>query len=345
MDDGEKEAILEVKMTQLALVELLEGPDVAVNASYELLALFSRLFGNVAAQPTLNPPKVLEPPKTSGTLRSIRGSIFGGRDKARPLSRQPSNATLSEKSETTPTRPATSKTVAGGAPAIQVTGDGEALPPRRESTGHSRGSELKPRNSLKKRDRSLSRHRTPSTTFSSQPDTVVDGETFFTPAPVIEGAEEQSDFFTFSSKKQLTSMSSFSRERTLTSLTSYLSTGSKSSDVPDLAADTVHVSMDLLPLIQFSKDKERLHRTKILIKVWLMIAGFYRRADMLEDCKGAVTEAQKLVQALEAEWNRDPSASGAAKSAGWAERKSIEDLWGDVHSEVSPWNCSSCDAQ
>lgn len=332
MDDAEKEAILEVKMTQLALVELLEGPDIAVNASYELLTLFSRLFGNVSPEPMLNPPKVAEPPKTSGTLRSIRGSIFGGRDKSRPPTRQQSNATLSEKSGETPTRPATSKTLTSNAPAIQVTGDGEVPPSRRESVGHIRRSDSRQRNSLKKRDRSASRHRTPSTTFS-QPETVVDGEPFYAPAPVAE--TEKSNFFSLSSKKQVSSMSSFSRERTLPTLNSYLSTASKFLDLSELSAETVHASADLLPRIQFSKDRERIQRATILIRVWLMIAGFYRRADMHDDCKGAVNEAQKLVQALETDSNREPSASGSMKSASWAERKSIEDLWADVYSEVS----------
>ena len=339
MDDAEKEAIMEVKMTQLSLVELLEGPDVAVNASSELLALFSRLFGNIAPQQaTLNPPKTREPPKTSGTLRSIRGSIFGGKDKSRPPTRQQSNATLSEKSAATPARPQTSKTVASVTPTVQVTGsDGHDVPgSRRSSVGQVRRSDSRQRNSLRKRDRSMSRHRTPSTTFNtqpSQPETVVDGEPFFTPAPVADGGES-SDFFTFTSK-QPSSLSSFSRGRTLPTLNSFMSGGSKSSTFSELTADEIHASTDLLPLIQFSKEKERARRTAILIRVWLMLAGFYRRADLYDDAKSAVAEAQKLVQALEADANREPSVSTGTKNAGWAEKKSIEDLWGDVFSEVS----------
>ena len=40
----EKENILEVKMTQMALVELMEGPDAAINMSDELLKLYTTLF-------------------------------------------------------------------------------------------------------------------------------------------------------------------------------------------------------------------------------------------------------------------------------------------------------------
>ena len=55
---------------------------------------------------------------------------------------------------------------------------------------------------------------------------------------------------------------------------------------------------------------------------------------MLNECKAAVGEAQKLVQGLESEASRDPAFSGAEKPA-WAERQTIEELWGSVYSEVS----------
>lgn len=337
MDDVEKESILEVKMTQLALVELLEGPEIAVNASFELLTLFSRLFGHVAAQPVLSPPKLVEPPKTSGTLRSIRGSIFGHKgDRSRPPTRQTSTATISENSTPIPARPATSQTSASVAPTIQVTeenGKSGTVPPSRHAGSlRTQRSDSRRRNSLKKRDRSTSRRRPSTTSEVSKADaTIVDGESFFTPA--VE--TEQTDFFTFSSKRQPHRAPSFTRDKTLTSLSSYLSSNSKSTDFSELAVDTTYSNTNLLPLIQFSKDKERTQRTAILIKVWLMIAGFYRRASMLDDCKGAIAEAQKLVQGLETESTREPSGSAGIKGAGWAEKKSLEDLWGDVWAEVS----------
>lgn len=337
MDDLEKEAILEVKMTQLALVELLEGSDVAVNASYELLALFSRLFGNMAAQPTtLAAPQVSEPPKTSGTTRSVRGSIFGGRDRSRPPTRQTSTATTSEKS-TIAHRPTTSKTVASEAPTIQVTGDADRPPvTRRGSNGNLNRmrSNSKARNSLRKRDRSMSKSRQTSQVVPSQQTTIVDGDSFYTPAADPEDGQNP-DFFAFSSKGQRSSITTVSKSRIPPALNSYLSGTTSTSDHSEHSADTTHVSIDLLPLIQFPKEKERIRRTIILVKVWLAIAGFYRRANMLDDCAGAVTEAQKLVQGLEAESQREQVASTSLSSAGWAETKSMDDLWGDVHSEVS----------
>jgi cargo-transport protein YPP1 len=102
-----------------------------------------------------------------------------------------------------------------------------------------------------------------------------------------------------------------------------------------VSVDSTHASAgSLLPLVQFPKEKERMRRTIVLIRVWLMVAGFYRRADMHDDANAAIAEAQKLVQVLETELSRDPSGASGLKDAEWAETKTIEDLWGDIYSEV-----------
>ncbi|KPM42618.1 hypothetical protein AK830_g3922 [Neonectria ditissima] len=334
MDDAEKESILEVKMTQLALVELLEGPDIAVNASFELLTLFSRLFGNVTVQPSLHPPKATEPPKTSGTLRSIKGSIFGHHDRSRPPTRQVYTSMSSDRSTIMPSRPATATTMRSSAPTIQVTAENGSMSelsrPRTSASSVGRNRTGRS-NSLKKRDRSKSRTRAPSVGSVANQPTVVDGEVFF---PVGGDEPEQTDFFTFSSKRQSSRTSSFSRSRPPSHL-SHIFNPSKSTGISEMSArDNLNTSTNQLPLIQFPKDKERAQRMTNLFRVWLMIAGFYRRAGMNEDCKGAITEAQRLVSSLESDSARDPSGSGSLRSLGWAERKSVEDLWGDLWSEL-----------
>lgn len=331
MDDSEKESILEVKMTQLALVELLEGPDVAVNASFELLTLFSRLFGNVTAQSITSAPKALEPPKTSGTLRSIKGSIFGSRDRSRPPTRQ-INTAMGDRNSYMQQRPVTSQTMRSSAPTIQITTENGSMTdvgrPRTSGGSTRRERSVAGRtNSLKKRDRSSSRRRSSSVGGVPHQPTVVDGEAYFTPG--TDG--DQVDFFTYSSKRQASSRaSSFAKRR----LNSYMSAASKSTEFSELSVEATYATTNLLPLIHFPKDKERTQRVTILIRLWLMISGFYRRAGMIEDANGAITEAQRLVQSLESESSRDPSGSGSLKAAGWAEKKSVEDLWGDLRAEV-----------
>lgn len=330
MGDSEKEAILEVKMTQLSLVELMEGPEVAVNASYELLALFSRLFGNlgVASQRTMPQAQAQEPPKTSGTLRSIRGSILR-RDRSRPPTRQPSTSTLAEKA-----RPGTSRTIESNSPSMQVTADRARQPSRRGSTGRLRKSESTARDGTKRRDRSASRQRMSSAGNipPSHSETVVDGELFYTPTAATDGAD-QTDFFSPPGPAKQYPPTAFSRSGLTPSTPSF--TPRSSAEPSELSAEMLHSSTDLLTPVNFPQDKERLQKATMLIRVWLMIAGFYRRAHMYNDCQGAVSEAQKLVQAIEADANKERSTSINTKDDGWAEKKSIEDLWGDVHTEVS----------
>ncbi|KAJ6781847.1 hypothetical protein PWT90_08149 [Aphanocladium album] len=319
MDDIEKEELLEVKMTQLALVELQDGPNAAVNASYELLSLFTRLFGNVSTQPALHPDS--DGSKTPSGRSSVRGSIFGSKEKSRTLSRQSDDAST-DRGTALPIRPPTSQTVT---PSIHVTDDTPRPPTsRRASIGPT---DPPRRNSLKKRNRSQSRGKT--STNGTLPHHL-DGEPFFTP----NSDGSTSDLPSSPSKGPPVAMTFLTREKTVSSINSHGSIISKGTEFSDLSLELTHVPSHLLPLVQFSKEKERSRRTAILIKVWTMIAGFYRRANMLDECKAAIAEAQKLVQGLETEATRDPAANGAAKSAVWAEKKSIEALWGDVFSEL-----------
>ncbi|KAJ4165530.1 hypothetical protein LMH87_007160 [Akanthomyces muscarius] len=321
MDDLEKEALLEVKMTQLSLVELQDGPNAAVNASYELLTLFTRLFGNVS-----NPPAAQSRSDASSKIgsgrNSLRGSIFSSKEKSGALSRQ-SDEAPGDRGTALPIRPPTSQTVA---PSIQVT-DETPRPPtsRRTSTGPG---DPPRRNSLKKRNRSQTRGQTPTNGTLSHQSSHVDAEPFF--MPTSDGSQPDVP----RGPPVALASSLLTREKTVSSITSRGSIMSKGTEFSDLSLEMTHVPSHLLPLVQFSKDKERGRRTAILVKVWTMIAGFYRRASMLDECKAAIAEAQKLVQGLETEATRDPSVTGAAKSTVWAEKKSIEALWGDIFSEL-----------
>ncbi|KAM0263060.1 hypothetical protein ACHAQJ_001439 [Trichoderma viride] len=327
MSDEEKINILDVKMTQLALVELMEGPDVAVNASFELLTLFSRLFGNIGVQqPALKPPVIAEPPRTS---RTFKASIFGSRvDRSRPPTRQISNATLGEKS-TTSARPTTSHTTAPSiAPTVPVTAENEQTRSRSGSLGtQTRRSESGRRNSLKKKVRSGSQRRRSSSAGGISHQATIIGDS--------DSIDQVHDFFSTSGRRLQTRMASSSRGKTISSLNSYPSMNSKVSNESELPSDISFTLPQLLPLIKFPRDKERNQRTTILVKVWLMIAGFYRRAGMLEDCKGAVAEAQKLIQTLESDIAKALSVGPAStKGPAWGEKKSIDELWGDLYSEL-----------
>ncbi|KAK9419270.1 putative Filamentation protein [Seiridium unicorne] len=364
MDDVEKESIIEVKMTQLALIELLEGPEIAVNASHELLVLYTRLFGSL--QP--NPPAATQqslaaaPKSSAGTLRSFRGSIFG-RGRAASKLREPSTLkesdTVEEEKSESPERPQTAQTnttTATTAPTIQITRDNTDLSDSRsrKSAGSVRGrrsesakrsDSVKRGNSLKKRDSSSHQRRrasssgTPRRTASNsgaprqpvhQP-TITDGDAYFTPLG-DSAANDRPDFFAWSTKNHISSQQSFSKGRGLLRFDS--TTSSIRGTTPEPFTVDSLSSPNSLPILQFPEEQIKRQRQTILVKVWLMIAAFYRRAQIHRDAHGAIDEAKKLVGAMEADIAKDTSGSVAINHPGWGGKKSIEELWADVHSEM-----------
>lgn len=337
MDDFEKENILEVKMTQLAVVEVTEGPRVAVNASLELLSLFQRLFGSVQSQPkqNLEPPKTSNVPRTSATFRGFRTGIFGSRSSRTEKRDSVATQQPDDQVETTEARPQTAQSVSR-APTIQVTKEnGSPKDPqsRRKSTTSEMRSESARGDSVRRRDSQAARRRAASTGPVPHKPTVVDGEPFYTPMP--EGLHA-SDFFSGGDHPLMTRSSAVDPG-------GINGTDPKQpADMSGIAFNEVVAAGAVLPVIHFDKAFERRGRSAILLKVWLMIAGFYRRAGMYDDAKGAVHEAQKLIQNMEAEMGKETGETGKKSSTtpslrdpGWAGNKSIEELWGDVLSEVS----------
>ncbi|KAI0023279.1 filamentation protein [Xylariomycetidae sp. FL0641] len=330
MDDLEKEGIIEVKMTQLALLELLEGPEVAVNASHELLALYTRLFG--ASQPVASavPKPTLEPPKSSaGTLRNFRGTIFGS--KSEKPSRRRASILEREKSTAPSEKPQTIQEGANpspAAPAIQVTKENgrqeEAQPSARSSSVRGRRSDSTRRGSLR---------RAMSTGGAPVEPTVLDGEAFFT--PLDDGAAgERPDFFTWSSRNTVPTQQSFARGRGLLRFDSSVSSIKESITGSDILALDALSPPNSLPAIQFSNEQVKRQRKTVLIKVWLIIASFYRRSNMLGDAKGAINEAKDIVDNLELEVAKDAGGFLTSRDPGWGGKKCVEELWADVRSEM-----------
>lgn len=344
MDDYEKESILEVKMTQLAIVELLEGPKVAVNASIELLTLYSRLFGVPQPKVSVELPKTRNAPKSSaGTLRSIKGSIFGSTAEKHGRARQ--SIVPSEKTATASSlRPQTTQTTYTadnvGVPVSRVISESGTLA---ESTRRSRklasatraGDQGGKRASLRKRESSGSRRRAASSGAVSHQPSLVDGESYFTPAE--DTGASHHEFFQATSKRFPSG-----GHRSLALSDARASNGpARNTRTPDPLAGMCVGMLEphpaLLPVIQFPADHNTRRRAAVLVEVWLMTAGLYRRAGMYGDAEGAAAEAKKLVQGLEAEVANDTTGalSLSLQHAGWAGKKSVEELWADFWAEVS----------
>ncbi|KAI2630988.1 TPR-like protein [Hypoxylon sp. NC1633] len=341
MDDLEKEGMIEVKMTQLSLLELLEGPEVAVNASHELLVLYTRLFGGFHTKtPATVQKSAMEVPKSSaGTIKSLRGSIFGHKSDRTSRNLKQVSTAESARSATLTERPQTTQTtasIATSAPTIHVTKENrearDARRSRRSSSVHGRRSDSTRRNSLKKREPSAQPRRASSSGGAPHIPTVVDGEDFYTPMP--DGtASERVDFFA-SSKGDISRQQSFSKGRGLLRFDSTASsTRGSATGSENMVLDSLSPP-NPLPMVQFPKDQIKRQRQTVLVKVWLIIAAFYRRAKMYSDARGAIDEARKLIEGLEGEVAKDTSGSVTLRDPGWGGKKSVEELWGDVLSEM-----------
>jgi cargo-transport protein YPP1 len=199
------------------------------------------------------------------------------------------------------------------------------------------------RNSLRKRDSSAGARRAVSAGgLPTQYSTLVGSDKAWSKP----GDSYTQDFFTSSSKGYLPSAAdsslittpAASMRRGLSHTESYLSTKAKPGngfDVAGLSNESGSPSLTLLPPIQFAKDHQRRQRSVVLVKLWLMIAGFYRRAGMFDDTKGALDEAGKLVKSLEIDVGKDTSGSLPLGNTGWAHKRSIAELQADVFAEVS----------
>jgi tetratricopeptide (TPR) repeat protein len=365
MDDFEKANVLEVKMTQLALIEVLEGPEVAVNASDELLSLYTRLFGDPkAGSVTIIAPSTSStaaPPRSSaGTIRSIKGSIFGR--SSRSMKKSHTAPSLGEKSSMT-LRPQTAQTTAPTqAPTIQVTNengstekkhhnhltkehhDHEKLQKRSESLSRKKGS-------LRNRSTSIGRRNVSGTT-NADTVTTVDGEKFFTPPVDTKHREQWLNDSGGPNQLGLAVSPDNATEKNAIKGTAPKSLPPKSQQMahketslkpadpdPALAQDSrlpqvsPH-SSSTNPVTRFPQDQEQRRRTTILVKVWLLIAGFYRRAAMYEDAKGAIEEAYKLVETMDTDVLKDTTGNVSISHPGWGGGKSVAELWGDIFSEV-----------
>ncbi|KAK3302028.1 uncharacterized protein B0T15DRAFT_541739 [Chaetomium strumarium] len=322
MDDYEKEGILQIKMTQLAILELIEGPAVAVNASTELLTLFPRLFGELEQNiQDVELSKATEPPKTAATMRTIRSSVFGGKaDRAT----RPRHNTDSAKLETIESRPQTAQTAHSVATTTLTRQSTNADPDSSRRSIKSDDFKRRSRNSLRKRDRSGSRQRAVSS--GGPPVPPLDGNKYFAPA-------DERNLPQYFAPKQTVEPPRTSSQHEGSRMPSPRSRATTSHSELAPVAQVVGSFTPLLPYVHFSPEHTRRRRKAILVRVWLVIAGFYRRAGLLEDAHKAIGEAQKVAQSLEADVVSDASGSLSVRQAGWGMEKSAEEVLADVWAE------------
>jgi len=334
MESFEKSGILQIKMTQLALVETTEGSIAAVDGCDELIALYGRLFGDPNGQKVKLDTSAfaLQPPKTAGT---IRGSIFRGRGSVKTShtdSPARNSSVLSSKGSTPVAQ-------SGTAPAISVTEEDGTT----HANGHSRhhlfhhnkhhdsptgvarsGSKLQKRSSASLRRQSV-------TEADVTPEVPPLPENLSAQSPVAHHSTPNN------SRKSVES-----GERSLRAIPHSMNNTSPPLDQSSLPTkQDVRLPAPVPPTgfvppdPRFSKLQERRQKVSLLVDIWIFIAGLYSRAQMFQDTREAIGEAMKLVQEFEAEASQESSTAKSLAEKGWGAGKSVEELWADAFTAVS----------
>jgi len=352
MDRLEKQSILQLKMTQLGLVEVLEGPNAAVDYSEELLALYAQLFGDPkAGQVRLQTASTIAPPKSA--TGTIKGSILGRvRSTRRDAERIASDPKRSFSGATSASKASTTGTYTTRAPTIQITDEHGKLPQKANGHHHHRlplyfrgHSHDGSGNQVQPLDQENNLDGFKNGTFLTQGSRSDDAmrDEIYNPESAnatSHGGGGLSPDLSFSSASKKSLESPDQSLRPIAHSTSHnnqpLPVGHADqppkqdvrlpTPVPDLSRSMLSPRFPLL--------QDRRQIISLLVEIWLFIAGLYTRAMMHTDAKGAIDEAFKLVEGLELEVSLQSSSSKAFTDRDWSGGKSVEELWADVWAEV-----------
>ncbi|KAL4883306.1 hypothetical protein BJY04DRAFT_226717 [Aspergillus karnatakaensis] len=335
----ERERIIETRMTQLAFVEVLEGPEAALNHSDQLLGLFATLFQVLdlehEVQTIARTDQLPRPKSSSGTVRSFRGSIFGRHKAPRAADQKviPSGDIKPDPSSHLglPNRPANFD----GAPAIQVTDENHSGTGNGQSTlGRSDSKKLRKRSStIKKGDDTLNPNlghangRGPEA--ASKPNEQHLGEE----APsseTVRNAVSQAANQPQSAKHALGPIAHNVQHTRLDSPAGH----DEQPPEQDIRLPTSYgFESPTGTLTKFPQAQAQKHALCILVKIWLLIAGLYRRASSFDDAAEACEEASKHVKRIETLTASQDASARSFRERGWATPKSSDELWADIYAE------------
>ncbi|ETI23512.1 hypothetical protein G647_05314 [Cladophialophora carrionii CBS 160.54] len=358
MECAELHRIIEIRITELALTELMEGPEHAVNSSNDLLALYSRLFGRhgaIAINEEATRKRSVAPPKSShGTIRSLPGKLLHRKRLGRSSESNKGTPSIAEE-----VRPNTQATQTTQAPTIQVTNEDEQSSPPRHKLFHlhdhnkdeSRRSPraLQSKHSKTRLSRSLSRGKRETSQASS---TRQSFESTHETQPNANGAAQHQPHARLETIQSAdvpevpisaNHDTSPTAKQPLKEIPHNLSSHKKvpppanHRDQPpsqDVRLPIIGPGLRTDPIPRFPRTVSQRHALSILVKIWLVIATLYRRAHMFEDSREATDEAAKVAMKIEGMIAAVESSARAFSAVGWGGGgKSSDELWADVYCE------------
>lgn len=329
----EKERLLETRITQLAFVEMMEGPEAAVNQTDQLLGLFSTLYHdlNLGESSTKNSKSEhLVPPKSSaGTARSFRSSIFHRNRSSQLPDRRADQSPGPNRQTSTPAVPTIPKghKAEADAPEIQVTGEDKQAETDRAST--IGGSDLK---RLRKRSSSFHRNEKPRIEEPPLPNGDHGAESPDTVGIAVSG-----------NSSPLSASQSPTGKHPLRPIAHNIHHKQQPAPVGHAHQPPQHDVRLPKPSHRFDSPTNAITKWSIaqsekqalglLIKLWLIIAGLYRRASLFDDAREACEEAAKQAARVESVTAAHESSARAFDRRGWGATKSSEELWADIYAE------------
>lgn len=350
LEMSDKESIIEIKMTQLALAEVVDGPEEAVNASGELLGLYAKLF-SYSEQFDLKetkPASVSPPASRNGTVKSMRGSFLSRSKKtitkAQVVGENRSNVgSGSFNSRESPEAiRETPKITVNAEDNLDVHGK----PNHSHHILRHESKKLRKRNSKKsirgdRRSRASSPNRRPATNGNPQPTRPIsprkdqnDGEPLNALANLCN-FEFPSEEVGLAISHDLPSYNSSTYATRSLPLQSKLQPQGRLNEPITEKLPTYLISFSpvspLSPI--FPNPLQVRHALTLLTKIWLLIASLYRRANMPSDAQGALTQARTHVIAIESAVANSQSSAEGFSTPVWGRLKSVAELWADVLAE------------
>lgn len=351
----DRESIIEISMTQLALAEIVDGPEEALNHFRDLLILF-RMFFNYSEKVIVKEAtetRVSRPVSRNGTTRSFRSSIMG---RSRERKRNPSvtkTITRSPGFNSSESLPG----VIQKTPTISVTADDS--PPDHgasHSSHHFHHTGLKKlrKSNSKKSISSARRGRANST--NERPAT--NGLQFDSDIPAQRDRNHRQPGDNLSLNGQ-----SFAADEVGIAISHDIPPVPRPSTTTSIPNNNTHAprpnssikerprllsfpasqtplstkisSPEILPPPSplFPSTSQKRRSLTLLAKIWLQVAALYRRAKMPTDANVAISEALSQISAVESLVALKHSSTEIFSTPGWGGVPSVSELWADALSE------------
>ncbi|KAL8825584.1 MAG: hypothetical protein Q9170_007740 [Blastenia crenularia] len=357
---SEREYILELRMSRLVLSEILDGPEEAVNACGDLLELYKQFFVRGETSHA-QPPAVAEssPNGTSSTAQTANGTAKSrrsllGRSKEAvgglPRIGNHSNHGDSRGKAQQETPRDVDVPSTPDEPAVER----KYQPPLHLARQESR--KLHKRHSRK--SMASDRHRRGSSPTKSS---LADGSQDSTQALPLRIASLKRSSLDTSPGGPTVGHRRGDLAATGTAVTNTGPSDQKpsSSGIPPTTSHSTHhknqnqapvfpkhplsgslkaspISSHLMPPLPdpiYSSMHLNRHALTLLARIWLLISQLYRDAGMLVDAQGALSEAFRQAQSIEAAVAAIESNAQALASPGWGSLKSVSEIWADVFAE------------